>query len=256
MAESSAETMLLDLLKEEFPIEAQILPSDKLVLLQIRRILRGIGTYTYCEIGSFLGGSLTPFLRDIQCRYILSVDERERAQPDERGARFDYAGITSQTMITNLISHGLETEKLETFDDSIDKLKDAKTKFDLMFIDGEHTDHACFRDFIHGKKFLSENSIIMFHDSDIIYKALRIIQEFLVATGSRFKFIKVKESAVSVIFLGDYSNPGFWEKFDVETDLDDYYARAENTLLEHLVRNRFTFVTNYALRDTLTVKAF
>jgi hypothetical protein len=256
MAESTEPTILSDVLKDEFPVAAQLLPSDAVVLLQVRNILRKTGTYTYCEIGSFLGGSLTPFLRDPQCQYILSVDERERQQPDERGMKFDYAGITSQTMINNLISHGFETKKLETFERSIDKLKDAKKKFDLMFIDAEHTDHACFRDFIHGKKFLNENAIIMFHDSDLIHKALRIIQELLVADGSHFKFIKVKDSAMSMIFLGEYADASLWGQFEAESDLESYYARAENTLLDHVVRNRFSFVVKYVLKDIPTGKAY
>ena len=48
-------------LNEEFPIRSQTSDSDKLSLLQIRDILGCKGTYKYLEIGSFLGGSLTPF---------------------------------------------------------------------------------------------------------------------------------------------------------------------------------------------------
>src|ERR1700690_4369966 len=95
-------------LADEFPIESQTSATDKLALLQVRNILRKtLATYDYLEIGSFLGGSLTPFLKDPQCRRILSVDERNRQQPDERGVKYDYSGITHQTMIDNLKRHRL-----------------------------------------------------------------------------------------------------------------------------------------------------
>ena len=68
----------------EFPINSQTSPTDKLSLLQIRDIFKKtLPTYSYLEIGSYLGGSLTPFLKDPQCSHILSIDERNRQQPDE-----------------------------------------------------------------------------------------------------------------------------------------------------------------------------
>ena len=184
----------MDSLAGEFPIESQTSPTDKLALLQVRNILkRTLPAYDYLEIGSFLGGSLTPFLRDPQCRRILSVDERNRQQPDERGVKYDYSGITHQTMIDNLKNHGFDVGRLQTFDGSISDYHGSAGKFDAVFIDGEHTNFACFRDFIHGIKLLREDSVIVFHDSTLIYQALRIIQEYLVAAGERFRFVKVQD---------------------------------------------------------------
>ena len=68
----------------EFPINSQTSVTDRLALLQVRSLLqRTLPSYTYLEIGSFLGGSLTPFLRDPQCTRVLSIDERNRQQPPE-----------------------------------------------------------------------------------------------------------------------------------------------------------------------------
>ena len=79
-----------------FPVVSQTSSSDKLFLLGTMRLVRNTGAYNYVEIGSFRGGSLSPFLMDPACKNILSIDDRGRVQPDERGLNFDYTGITSQ----------------------------------------------------------------------------------------------------------------------------------------------------------------
>jgi len=48
-----------------FPIESQTSDTDKQVLVQIRELLQSLGTYSYLEIGYYLGGSLTPFLSEL-----------------------------------------------------------------------------------------------------------------------------------------------------------------------------------------------
>jgi hypothetical protein len=71
-----------DLINERFPIESQTSTEDKIVILKLITLFE---KYNYCEIGSFLGGSLTPHLQTDSCQHILSIDDRERIQPDERG---------------------------------------------------------------------------------------------------------------------------------------------------------------------------
>jgi hypothetical protein len=137
-------------IRAEFPILSQTSTHDKRVLLNLREILQVNPSYSYLEIGSYLGGSLTPFLSDPKCTAILSIDDRGRVQPDERGRTFDYSHITHETMISTLEDHGLSVEKLKVFDGSISDYADADAKYDLLFIDGEHTDWACFRDFVYG----------------------------------------------------------------------------------------------------------
>jgi hypothetical protein len=242
-------------LKDEYPIESQTSLTDKLALLQVRSILKKtVPSYNYLEIGSFMGGSLSPFLKDPQCRQVLSVDERNRQQPDERGMKFDYSGITNQTMIDNLKNHGFDVRKLKTFDGSISEYQNAEDKFDLAFIDGEHTDFACFRDFIHSYRLLSENSVIVFHDSSLIYKSLRIIQEFLTATKERFNFIKVKDSEVSCIFRNSFSVLKLEEFFQIENDLSSFYQNSEVALLTAIIQNRVEI--SFKLKDTPIGKAY
>ena len=54
----------IESLKEHFPIVAQNTVMDRIALLKIRDILRARGKYTYLEVGSFMGGTLAPFLND------------------------------------------------------------------------------------------------------------------------------------------------------------------------------------------------
>ncbi len=247
----------MDSLAGEFPIESQTSPTDKLALLQVRNILkRTLPAYDYLEIGSFLGGSLTPFLRDPQCRRILSVDERNRQQPDERGVKYDYSGITHQTMIDNLKNRGFDVGRLQTFDGSISGYHGSAGKFDAVFIDGEHTNFACFRDFIHGIKLLREDSVIVFHDSTLIYQALRIIQEYLVAAGERFRFVKVQDSEVSCIFRNSFSALKLEEFFKIENDLDGFYKQSEFALLSQVIKNRLEVNLNIQVKEMPTSRVY
>ena len=227
----------------EFPVQSQSSNEDKFAILKIRDILSSKSKYTYCEIGSYLGGSLTPFINDNNCEYILSIDDRGKIQNDERGVDFDYRHISHQTMLDGLSKHYQDLSKLETFDGSIHKLVTEK-QFDLIFIDGEHTDNACFRDFIYAQKYIKNNGLIMFHDSNLIYKALKIIQELLICGKVEHKFIKIPNSAVSFIFFGDYID--FYKEFECE-DLEKFYQDSENYVLESIINNRVE--GNYTIKN-------
>ena len=56
-------------------------------------------------------------------------------------------------MLKNLDKVNLDYKKLETFDGSIDDVIFKDEMYDLIFIDGEHTDRACFRDLFFLKSF-------------------------------------------------------------------------------------------------------
>ena len=222
-------------LTTEFPIESQTSDSDKAVLLTIRNLLGS--AYSYLEIGSYLGGSLTPFLQDSNCVKILSIDDRGRQQPDERGAKYDYITVTHDTMIQNLHAHGFDTTKLEVFDGSVDQYTGSET-YDFIFIDGEHTDWACFRDFIHSEKFFKKDCIVAFHDTSLIYKSIKIINELLRSRKDCVKFAKVKNSEMSCLFFNKFSEVNIENLFLVEHNLEKFYATCEEELLLNVVRHR------------------
>lgn len=241
-------------LSAEFPIDSQTSLSDKVALLKIRDLLQTRPSYSYVEIGSFLGGSLTPFLQDPKCDRILSIDERGRAQPDERGVFYNYAGIENQTMIDNLHRAGLNTGKLTTFDGSIENLTPVQEKYDFAFIDGEHTDVACFRDFIHCESLMKDDCIVAFHDSSLIFNALAIIIELLKSRRSKFKFIKVIDSEVSLILFGAFCDPDDSQNFIAESDIHKFFQDAEDRLLKHAIENRVDL--SYRIKERPVLKAF
>lgn len=223
-----------------FPIESQSSDRDKEFLLAAKRLIGDAvpDGYGYLEIGSFLGGSLAPFLADPACASILSIDERGKTLPDERGALFDYAGITTQSMLDRLHREGFVTTKLTTYDGSIDTMAVPDRRFDLAFIDGEHTDQACFRDFLWALPMMKVSSAVLFHDSSLIYKALRLIALYLRKEGRPFVFLKHVNSEVSAVFLGELSQCDLGRYFEAGEDCDAFYAESERAVLEHSIRNR------------------
>ena len=226
-------------LAADFPVETQTSDADKAFLLDVRRLFRDLApTYDYLEIGSYLGGSLAPFLADPACRAILSVDERGATLPDERGALFDYAGVTAQSMLDRLHRAGLATTKLATHDGSIDTLPPPDSLFDLAFIDGEHTDQACFRDFLWALPLMKPASAIMFHDSSLIHKAIRLIALTLRHGGRPFRLLKKAGSEMSAIFLGDLAARDLDDYFEAGENIADFYAASELHVLTANIRNR------------------
>lgn len=224
---------------QHFPIESQSSDRDKAFLLAAKRLIGDAAPgYHYLEIGSFLGGSLAPFLSDPACASILSIDERGKTLPDERGALFDYAGITTQSMLDRLHQAGLATTKLTTHDGPIDTMALPERRFDLAFIDGEHTDQACFRDFLWALPMMKPDSAVLFHDSSLIYKAIRLITLYLRKEGRPIVFLKNPNSEMSAVFLGALGRHDLGRYFEAGEDCDAFYASSEVAVLDHSIRNR------------------
>jgi len=223
-----------------FPISSQSSVEDRAVILKLKEFIKQkYSKYNYVEIGSYLGGSLTPHLIDTCCLKVLSIDDRERQQPDERGVIYDYAKITNQTMLDKILSVGLTIEKLETFDgdlkDYLNKSSNKNTKYHIAFIDGEHTNSACFSDFVNLRKLLETDSIVAFHDSHLVFSALKNIKTLLESEGAKFKFIKVLNSDVSFILFGDLVNI---DTKSLIADDENWMFIAESKLLLEIFKNR------------------
>jgi hypothetical protein len=226
-----------------FPIPSQTSENDKLFLLESMGLARKTGSYAYLEIGSFLGGSLTPFLMDPACGMVLSIDERGRVQPDEvRGTSFDYSKITTQSMLDELNRCGIATEKLKTFDGPIHTLTDNYTaSFDVAFIDGEHTDEGCFRDFLWTLPLMKSDAVIMFHDSTLIYTSLKLIMPYLDKTKIAYTFFKRADSEMSALFFGKYCNMDHVRYFGTRENPSVFFSSAEAALFKDQVRRRLRF---------------
>ena len=219
-----------------FPIASQTSNIDKFILLKIMKIV-GLkkNKYSYLEIGSFLGGSLTPFLQDKKCKKILSIDKRNQVLDDERNEKWSYKNIPCKLMIENLKKNNLDTSKLKTLNGDISDFN-IKNKFDLVFIDGVHTDTNTFSDFLHSLDIVNRNSIILFHDSVVIFKALNLINIFLKKNKYVFKILNFKGSGITGIFMGTFAKTKI-EKKNVE-QFERFIKQASENLLIHQLNNR------------------
>ena len=165
-------------------IPSQSTDDDNRSLLAVQRRTRELaGNYSYLEIGSYLGGSIQPHLLDAKCKTIWSIDKRPKAQPDERGFEWKYNNNSTTRMLEMLKGVAEDVSKVKTIDGDSREIAANKIldKIDLCFIDGEHTDESAFADFKFCLTVLSENGVIMFHDSQITYggiaESLRYLTE-------------------------------------------------------------------------------
>lgn len=243
------------LIERNFPISSQTSRADKIILLQsIAAIKSKKDKFKYIEIGSYLGGSLIPFLLEEACELVVSVDERERQQPDERGAIYNYEGVTNQAMIKNIVSHKVSINKMITHDGSISTLNCSDNKFDLAFIDGEHTDVACVRDFVWTLPMMNKDAILLFHDSTIVYKALAVIREIIDEKRISFQLLKSKISEISILLLGDFAKIDVEKLFGDFEEWTDFQQKSEISMLSSVISNRVKFKVGYTIDPTPVFK--
>ena len=223
-------------LNKFFPIPTQTSLSDKIILLKIMNLMgKKKKNYKYIEIGSFLGGSLAPFLKDKNCKKILSIDKRNQILDDERNEKWSYENISQDKMLKTLKKYNFNLSKIEALDGDISEFK-IKENYDLAFIDGIHTDTNVFSDFLFTLDIMNNNSIILFHDSNVIFKSLSLIIIFLKKKKYSFKVLKFKDSLITGIFLGKFSKIQFENK--LTENFENFINLASEGLLIHQINNR------------------
>lgn len=183
-------------------IDSQSDDGDKRSWLALQRtVRRWNASYTYLEIGSFLGGSIQPHLLDPRCRRILSIDNRPIESPDDRGQRFRYEGNSTARMLFNLRAiDPNRVSKIVCFESDARDIDLARVpdRPDLCFIDGEHTKSAVVSDFDFCAGVCSSRAIIYFHDDWVIYPALAQIIRTLGKQGKRFTAFKLHGSTFAI----------------------------------------------------------
>jgi hypothetical protein len=188
-------------------ISSQTTDRDKRSLLACQLAVRKMRPdYTYLEIGSYLGGSLQPFLLDDECSLIYSIDKRPPAQPDERGFSYEYRNNSTQRMLDNLRAiHEPALSKIKCIDDDASNIevKSIEPKPQMCFIDGEHTDHAAFADFLFCLKALDKNGLLVFHDAPVVYNGLAQVVSHLEKQGVKFRAYNLPDT-VFVVEVGDF----------------------------------------------------
>jgi hypothetical protein len=178
--------------------------DDRRSMLAIQSAVAArLGSFTYLEIGSDLGGSIQPYLLDERCARIISIDKRPEIQPDERGSNVRYPKNSTERMLQNLRGiQGSNVDKIKTFDADSSELNATQlpVRPDLCFIDGEHTNAAAARDYKFCESVIAERGVIYFHDAHIVFQALDGIVEHLKATGRPF----VAYNLPTAIFVIDF----------------------------------------------------
>lgn len=225
-------------LEKMFPVPSQTTLEDKKSLRQIIDLAReNFNNYSYMEIGSFLGGSIAPFAIDNNCYKILSIDDRGKVQKDERGINYDYTKYSSQDMLDNLIRYNVPVSKIQCFDGSIQSYSGGG-EFNIVFIDGIHTDEAVFSDFLSAIELISEKSIIIFHDFSLVYKGIRLCKLLLQHKGVPATILMNTKSEVCAFIIGDFITSKVQQSAISERKFEEACAIAEKKRISDQFRNR------------------
>lgn len=199
-------------------IPSQSTDRDKKSFLACQLAARNLtGAYNYLEIGSYLGGSIQPYLLDEKCRTIYSIDKRPPVQPDARGLNYKYLNNTTARMLEHL-ERVASIEKIKTIDgDTRFEVKPAQVaeKIHLCLIDGEHTDQAVFSDFRFCLDVLdARGGAIIFHDAPITYNGIARCVEYLEKNSINFRAYSLPDM-LFVVEVGDFplhKNPALTER--------------------------------------------
>ena len=127
--------------------------------------------------------------------------------------------------------------KLRTFDSDMSELSldDIKDKVRIAFIDGEHTNRACFRDFLSVLPVMQDDAAILFHDANLIFDALCNIEEYLKRLGRPFCSMYLPD-AVFAVGLGEMAarvEEKRLSAFEHEEYINHARAELQRTALEN-----------------------
>jgi len=224
-------------------ISSQSSVHDKESLLACQLATRElVESYTYLEIGSYLGGSIQPHLQDPRCARIYSIDKRPLVQPDERGLDYTYLNNSTARMLENLKGVAPErVDRITAIDGETRHLEpsEIKEKMTLCYIDGEHTDEAVMADFRFCLNVVAERGAILFDDANIIYNGIARCIDYLKQKSIGFRAYNLPDK-IFVIELGDF--PLHQNKKIFERLLDNYqgylYSLQSNDLYRRFVNKK------------------
>ena len=187
----------------DFKLRGQIGRRGTRTLINLQEIAARDGSYRYLEIGSYLGKSLQPHVMDDDCIHALSIDLRPDMTPDARGTLDQYQHVTTQHMLDGLQQYASDQQmqKLATRETTSASLRSdpPQVRFDLAFIDGEHTVAAAFADFLNVLTVMNDQCIVVFDDTHIIYPAVQ----------NAVTYLENLEVEHAVVFGGGHITPIF-----------------------------------------------
>jgi len=183
---------------------SQMPEEDQKSLLALEAAVRARHPqFVYLEIGSYLGGSLQPFVVDPCCQKIISIDLRLPVFPDSRGTH-SLPDNTTASMLKSLGQvPGADLRKIQSIEAGTDTIKPEAIQPMPHFclIDGEHTAAAVLRDARFCLSVVEPDGCIAFHDANLIYGALDAFIKELSQSGRSFRPYVLPET-IFVIDLG------------------------------------------------------
>ena len=221
-----------------FQVKTESTPNDRTSFLRVQNFARAaLGRYVYLEVGSHIGGSLFPHLIDPACEAAISVDPRPTAQPDERSQVFHYPENSAARMIA-VLSDCLPPAamtKLTTIDSDVSDVRaDAvDPKATLALIDGEHTNRACFSDFVGVLPLMRPDCIVCFHDANLIADAILNAERLLDHLGITRETVFLPDT-VAVIGLGSLASAVRDQLQPHALDRETYLDRSQRQLWSHI----------------------
>lgn len=202
------------------------------------------GPYSYCETGSYFGGTLSPRINSAACGDILSIDSRVGQSEDERRPEgYAYQPISSGQMLAELnkFSSPEAMKKLRLFDGTLQEcLQNLRVSgagcgvFDWVFIDAEHTNIASFQDCLSAMKLICPAGVISLHDSWMTYSGIANFHAFLADQGIPFQFAHI-DGDITSFFLGDVGKfvndaGDRFKRYFVTMSLDEFLAASKERL--------------------------
>jgi hypothetical protein len=162
-------------------------------------------SFSYLEIGSYMGGSIQPYLLDDRCETIYSIDPRPPQLADDRtpGQDVRYPENSKERMLQLLqnVEQGA-IGKITCFDSDASML-DARQIVKppaIAFIDGEHTCQAVMSDYRFCAKVIDSSGTIVFHDFDVVNKAIIKICDGLKRSRKACIPLKLDDNVFAIFF--------------------------------------------------------
>lgn len=128
--------------------------------------------------------------------------------------------------------------KLSTLDADVSALMptDIALPCDLIFLDGEHTNQAAFRDFLSVRRFAKDNAVIAFHDTQYVFDAVANVEALLAYEGVKHQCLMLCGS-VFVILCGEYAAFAANSLSRLSVDKTRFFAEAKRALWQEIAVN-------------------
>ena len=178
-------------------------------LQDVMEVISTVQTYDYLEIGSWMGASLHWHLTNDRCLSVTSVDLRPMGPVLDERAQFNNIfqyNVTTQDMLDAFKTNAIPTDKLTCIDGTVDDIPNWK-KFDLVFIDAEHTSKAVYYDATHCLPVMKESCIMLFHDAWIVHEGLENFINYLDSIKRPFLGGKIGGCDIYGLAMGELIKP-------------------------------------------------